>query len=49
MGRNLARAVAMDHTSAYRALGLPMQDRTVTVRIAKQFSSLTEIQSINSK
>lgn len=49
VGRNLARAVALDHTSAYRALGLPMQDRTVTVRIAKQFSSLTRIQPINSK
>ena len=48
VGRNLTRAVALDHTSAYRALGLPVQDRTVALRVAKQFSSRNQIIPINS-
>jgi len=43
VGRNLGRAEAFDHVSAYRALGLPMQDRTLTVRLSRQFSSRTQI------
>jgi hypothetical protein len=48
-GANLARAAYLDHTSAYRALGLPAQDRTVTVRLARAFSTITSDVEILSK
>ena len=48
-GANLTRAAYLDHTSAYRALGLPAQDRTVTVRLARAFSNITSDVEINSK